>query len=209
MQAWKLSAIKEFESESSQRFFSKMLNLYNGLLMLAGSLAIIFIKPISSLVLKGEFLGAWYLVPLFILAFVINGVSAFLGTFYIANKNTKALMTSTLIGSIMNVSLAYILIGRIGIIGTGISVVISYFMISIIRVVQVGKKIKLDLELKRIIPSYLLLIILTAVITTEMEYVYIVATIIFMILVYLNRSHIISIMNAGISFIKKTCNKKL
>jgi O-antigen/teichoic acid export membrane protein len=209
MQAWKLSAIKEFESESSQRFFSKMLNLYNSLLIFAGSLVIIFIKPISSLVFKGDFSTAWYLVPLFILGFVINGVSAFLGTFYIANKNTKSLMTSTLIGSVISVSLTYILIGRIGTIGTGISVVISYLTISIIRIVQVKKKISLDLEFKRIIPSYLLLITLTAVVTVDMEYAYIIATVILIILVYLNRSHIISIMNAGISFIKKTFNKKL
>ena len=86
MQAWKLSAIKEYESESSQMFFSKMLNTYNALLVVAGGFVIAFIKPISGLIFKEDFASAWYLVSPFILAFIINGVSAFLGTFYIASK---------------------------------------------------------------------------------------------------------------------------
>jgi O-antigen/teichoic acid export membrane protein len=201
MQAWKLSAIKEYESESSRKFFSDMLNLYNAMLIIAGAVVIVFVKPISSLIFRGDFVSAWYLVPPFILAFVINGVSAFLGTFFIANKNTKSLMSSTLLGATVNIVLAIVLIKEIGTIGAGIATVISYFIISVVRTIQVKKQMKLQIEFKRIIPSYLLLILLASIISLNVGNVYI-NVIIMLILVWLSSNHLITLVYKGSAAIK-------
>lgn len=203
MQAWKLSAIKEYKSESSQQFFSKMLNLYNALLILAGALVITFIKPISALAFKGDFSNAWYLVSPFIIAFVINGVSAFLGSFYIANKDTKSLMNSTLIGAAINIILNYLMIKEVGTIGAGISTVISYFIISLIRIIQVKREIKIHLELKRIVPSYILLVLLAIIVSVNIKYVYYIAILILVMLVWLNSKYILEMIRVGRSYISK------
>jgi O-antigen/teichoic acid export membrane protein len=207
MQAWKLSAIKEYESESSQRFFSEMLNLYNALLIVAGATVIVFVKPISALIFRGDFASAWYLVPPFILAFVINGISAFLGTFFIANKNTKILMNSTLVGATVNIVLAYILIKQIGTIGAGIATTVSYLSISIIRTIQVKKQMKLHIEFKRIIPSYLLLILLTAFISMGIKSMPLVIFIVILLFI-LNLKHIIQITKAGAIIINQWWRKR-
>lgn len=202
MQAWKLSAINEYESESSRGFFSKMLNLYNTLLMIAGAVVIILTKTISGMILKGDFFNAWYLVPPFILAFVMNGISAFLGTFYIASKNTKPLMHSAFVGAIVNVVLGFVLIKEIGTIGAGIANAVSYFIISVIRTIQVKKEMRLYLEFKRIIPSYILLIILTAIILSEAQNASIISFVILITLVWLNRYYLEKILELGLSFKK-------
>lgn len=207
MQAWKLSAIKEYESESSQLFFSKMLNLYNALLIVAGAIVIAFIKPISSLIFRGDFASAWYLAPPFILAFSINGVSAFLGTFFIANRNTKSLMHSTLAGALLNIILNYALIKEIGTIGAGIATAISYFVISVIRTVQVKKQMKLQIEFRRIIPSYILLILLTAFVSLEIKNVAAISSVLVFLLVVLNSKYIIQLKNAGLTLIGKRWRK--
>ncbi|MGI6490887.1 MAG: lipopolysaccharide biosynthesis protein [Pelotomaculum sp.] len=206
MQAWKLSAIKEYESESSQKFFSEMLNLYNALLIVAGAVVIVFVKPISSLIFKGDFASAWYLVPPFILAFVINGVSAFLGTFFIANKNTKSLMYSTLLGAAVNIGLAVVLIQEIGTLGAGIATVVSYFIISSIRIIQVKKQMKLHVEFKRIIPSYLLLLSLTACISMEIKSVAI-TLLLLVFLIMLNGKHMGRIIKLGVTLINQKWRK--
>ncbi len=208
MQAWKLSAIKEYESESSQKFFSEMLNLYNALLIVAGAIVIVFVKPISSLIFKGDFASAWYLVPPFILAFVINGVSAFLGTFFIANRNTKPLMYSTLVGAIVNIALAFILIKQIGTIGAGIATTISYFSISIIRTIQVKKQMKLHIEFKRIIPSYILLVLLASIILIDIDNSCILAFIILLILILLNSNYLIVLAVNVFNILKRNVTKK-
>jgi len=207
MQAWKLSAIKEYESESSQMFFSKMLNTYNALLVVAGGFVIAFIKPISGLIFKGDFASAWYLVSPFILAFIINGVSAFLGTFYIASKDTKSLMKSTLIGATINIILNYILIKKVGTIGAGIATAISYFVISIIRIVQVKKQIKLQIEFRRIIPSYILLILLTAFVSLGIKNVVAISSVLVITLVVLNSKYILQLKGVGLAIIGKRRKK--
>ncbi len=195
MQAWKLSAIKEYESESSRQFYSKILNLYNSVLIIAGAFIIAFIKPISSLIFKSEFSSAWYLAPVFILAFVINGISAFLGTFFIANKNTKSLAYSTLIGAGVNIILNFVLIKRVGTFGAGISTAISYFIISIIRIVQVEKKMHLNLEYARIITSYILLVVLIKyVLNTNI----IIIGFILSLLLMINKKHILDFLGKAI-----------
>lgn len=203
MQAWKLSAIKEYHSESSQLFFSKMLNLYNALLIIAGAIVIAFIKPISSIIFRGDFVSAWYLVPPFILAFVINSISAFLGTFYIANRNTKALMNSTLVGALLNIVLNFVLIKQVGAIGPGIATVISYFVISIIRTVQVKQQMKLQIEFKRIILSYILLILLSIAVSLDIKNVVAISSILVTLIAILNIKYIKKLKNVGLTFARK------
>lgn len=200
MQAWKLSAIKEYDSESSRQFFSKILNLYNSVLVVVGALIIAFIKPISSLIFKSSFLSAWYLVPVFILAFVINSISTFLGAFYIANKDTKSLAFSTVIGAMIHVFLNFVLIKKVGTIGAGIATVISYFIISTIRVVQVEKVMRLHFEYARIISSYILLVILIIyALNTNM----IATTFTLLALIMINKAHIIDFFRAGILYLRR------
>ena len=212
MQAWKLSAIKEYESESSQMFFSKMLNTYNALLVVAGGFVIAFIKPISGLIFKGDFASAWYLVSPFILAFVINGVSAFLGTFYIANKDTKSLMKSTLIGATINIILNYILIKKVGTIGAGIATAISYFVVSRIRIIQVKRKINLHVEFRKLNFSYLLLTILAVFISSglssDSKKSLIISIVVLIVLIWLNSKALVELALNTLRAIKNNINKR-
>ena len=116
-------------------------------------------------------------------------------------------MKSTLIGATINIILNYILIKKVGTIGSGIATAISYFVISIIRIVQVKKQIKLQIEFRRIIPSYILLILLTAFVSLGIKNVVAISSVLVITLVVLNSKYILQLKGVGLALIGKRRKK--
>ena len=68
-----------------------------------------------------------------------------MGTIYTAAKKTKMVMTSTVVGSIVNIILNYLLIPLTGIYGAAIATAISYVVIYLMRKLDSKHIIKLNL----------------------------------------------------------------
>lgn len=158
-QAWQLSAIEEYESNSKSDFFSKILNYFVILLIISASGILSVIKPIIQYVIAPEYIESWKFVPLQLIAIVFSSISSFLGANYIASKETGGVLTTSLIGGAASITFNLIFINVFGLYGAGLSSMISFGLMSLIRYKQVNKKMPINLDKVKFIISLLLIFI--------------------------------------------------
>ena len=195
-QAWQISAIKEYKSKEAKTFFSSMYKCYNLVLVIAIMLLILFLKPIAKILFAKEFYVAWKFVPFLLLAILFGALSGFLGSIYAANKDSKMYAKSTVIGAITNTTLNILLIPLFNGYGAALATFISYLVIWIIRTKNIKKYIEMEIEHKRNIAVYILLIIM-CIVTQAIQSVtvYFLDLAIIIIVVYLYRKTINNIIN--------------
>ena len=159
-QAWQISAIKEYDKENSAEFFSNMYKIYNIIILFFVCLILIFLKVIAKILFAKEFFIAWKYVPFLLLAILFGALSGFLGSIYAANKDSKMYAKSTAVGAIANIALNFSLIPNFGAQGAAIATCISYITVWILRLVFMKKYIVLDINLKKDLFSYLLILVM-------------------------------------------------
>lgn len=157
-QAWQLSAIKEYDRDDSSGFFINIYNAYNCLIMLSCSALIIMCRFIALLLFKKDFFTAWQYTPWLMLAASFGALSGYIGSIFASVKATRITAISTFIGAGINLTLDIILINPFGPMGAAIATLISYFVIWGVRLFQVKKYIKLNVNLWRDIFIYFLIL---------------------------------------------------
>lgn len=144
IQAWQISAIKEYGEQDTAKFYGQTFTIINVLMCAACSWLIILTRPLAHLMYAKDFYQAWQYVPFLLISSVLNCASGLLGPILSAQKNSKAMMWSSLIGAganiVMNIGFVYL----IGIQGATIATVICSLMIYEFRKIAVGKDIKIE-----------------------------------------------------------------
>ncbi|PWJ65603.1 Membrane protein involved in the export of O-antigen and teichoic acid [Fibrobacter sp. UWB15] len=203
-QAWTLSAVKDFDPEDKNGFFSKMYNSYNVCMTIICSLIIIFSKYIARLLYAQEFYTAWKYSPLLLIAVVFGALSGYIGGIYSAVKDSKAFAKSTLYSAIINIILNIVLVKTIGIMGAAMALVVAYAFVWAFRVITVKKYIRLELNLGRDVLCYFVLLLQTILLlSVETNVVYLYESILFFILVLLFKNSLCEIKDKLFSFAKK------
>lgn len=146
-QSWQMSAIEEYDSKDKSKFYTDVFNVYSKFLFFGTSFILVFLKLIVQVAVSDNFYEAWKYVPFLLLTVVYSSFSSFLGTNYIAAKKTRGVFFTTIIGAVINLVLNLILIPIIRLNGAGISSMISFLSIFIIRLVDTRKFIKLEVNL--------------------------------------------------------------
>lgn len=159
IQAWQLSAIKEFDSKEGNEFISKTYNICSSGMVLLCSLLIIFTKPIAHLLFSKDFYAAWQYVPVLLIYIVFNSLSGTIGGVFSAAKKSKALASSAIVGGIANVILNFLLVYMFGVIGAAVATVISSVIIWGMRIKESRKIMILDISLQRQCLQYALLLL--------------------------------------------------
>lgn len=160
-QAWTLSAIKDYDSEDKDGFFSNMYCLYECGMVLVCSVLIATSQILARFLYAKDFYDAWIYVPWLTIAIVFGAMSGFLGGVFAAAKDTKLFGQSTVIGALINIVLNVILVYFVGSVGAAIATAISYISIWVIRVKHVKKHIAVQFQMGRDILSYILLFVQT------------------------------------------------
>lgn len=168
-QAWQYSSSLEYGKSSSNSFYNTVFKYYSSFILSACSLLIMILPLVSKVLLKGEFLDAWHYAPLLLVSATLGCYSSYFGTFYIASKQNKMLMISTIIGAALNVLMGITLIPIIGVYGALIASIVSYLIIVIIRIMDTKKYVKIDIQPKLIIIS-LIIILIQAILLTNNNY---------------------------------------
>lgn len=157
-QAWGISAVKEFDKDDKDHFFKNVYSSYNFLMVFCCSILIILSKILAHFLYLREFYSAWQYMPFLMISIVFGSLSGLLGGVFSAVKDSKILGGTTILGAILNIILNLILVYKIGIIGAAIATAISYFIVWAIRLITSRKYIRFNINLKRDILSYILLI---------------------------------------------------
>ena len=209
-QAWQYSTSKEIASKDNSIFFSNVFKIYSFGCTFLCLLLITFNKFICFIILKEEFYVAWKFVPILLLAATFGCFSTFFGTFYNALKNNKMLMISTIIGAGTNIILNMILIPLFGGLGAAVATAISYLVIVLIRIKNIQKYIKLNINKENLIIKILILIICSISASfTNSSVIYYICIVSLLILVIMDFNTLKLIINKTLNFIKsKLKNKK-
>lgn len=158
-QAWNLSAIREFNANDEDGFFSKTYTIYNAGMVLVCSILILLNILISRMLFSDAFFEAWKYSSVLLLAGLFSSLSGFCGSIFTAVKNSKIFATSTVIAALINIILNGIFIKVWGLQGAVIATAISFFTIWLIRLVNTYKYISWKLNIKKDCVAYILLIL--------------------------------------------------
>lgn len=187
-QAWQISAIEEYKSKDSGKFFSQIMNLTIEVLFVGVALLTLFSKPIVVILSTQAYFPAWKVVPWLALAVLYSSLSSFLGTIYTSTMQTRYLFVTTFCGALTNVVANLVLVPTLGLIGVGISATLAFVMISLMRFRDSRKFIKLTINRKKWIMSQLLFFTeIICLYWLPAMYGYIFAFVITIMILYVNR----------------------
>lgn len=158
-QAWTLSAVQEFDENDSNGFFSKTYGAYGFLMVSAASVLILFDKLLAHYLYSKDFFQAWRYVPFLLISVVFGALSGFIGGVFSAVKDSKIFAKSTMYGAGINTIMNFMLVPVFGAMGAAFATMTSYFLVWCIRLFHMRKYIKVVMNLKRDIASYVLLLI--------------------------------------------------
>lgn len=150
----------EISKNKREKFYTTALNEYVkflgfGLLMLLPFINIIFKHMIDI-----SYYDAKSIIPFFMIATFMSAISSFLASIFSTLKKTNVVFTTTLIGSIVNVVMVHLLIGRLGVQAASIALFLGFTANVIRRIVVLKKYIDIKLD-------YKLFSLLTLIITVD------------------------------------------
>lgn len=187
-QAWTLSAVKEFNSEDRNGFFSKMYGMYNMFMTIVCSGVILISRILAKFLYSKDFYFAWRYVPFLIIAVLFGALAGYCGAIFSAVKDSKAFAYSTIIGAAVNILLNLVLVKICGALGAAIATTISYALIYCLRLRKAKKYIDLNINMFRDWCGYFALLVQTVlflVFEQEELTLYIVQVIIFIFILCL------------------------
>jgi O-antigen/teichoic acid export membrane protein len=168
-QAWQLSAITEYNSEDSKRFYSTVFNAYQSILYIGSAGILLFLIPIAK-VLLGDFHEAYIFAPLLIIAVLMSCLCQFLSSIYSATKNTSHSLWTSLLAAVNNIVLNLILIPRVGPQGAAFATMSSYGLCFIVRVFDTRKMLAYKVDWIKLILNITTLFIMCIVIVNEKKF---------------------------------------
>ncbi|MDR0848363.1 MAG: lipopolysaccharide biosynthesis protein [Propionibacteriaceae bacterium] len=132
-QSWRMSAAREYESEDRADYYSAMFTIYASIQFLMVSVLLAVLKPLMALLVGPAMGDAWRYVPFLLLGSVYSAISTFLGVNNEAGKRTLGLLLTTLCAAVTGLTLNWILIPRIGLMGSVISTLAAYVLLVALR----------------------------------------------------------------------------
>ena len=133
-QAWQDTAIRQYQTPDRDLFFSRIFNLYTfylGVLLVTCAIGLKIVLPwIVDASYQDSF---YYIYPCFLTVFFF-ALSSFLDLGYQCSKQTKKMMPSILLATVINLSLNLIFIQYLGLQGVIIASIISYAFLFVYRI---------------------------------------------------------------------------
>lgn len=125
LQAWQVSAVKEFNSEDSDYFLSNVFSTVEMLVVLVCSMLILFSPLISMFLYSGDFFEAWRYVPFLLVYSVFSIMSAMWAPFFSSSYDSKPIAVSTVLGGLVNILFGIPLVACFGVYGAVFSSILA------------------------------------------------------------------------------------
>lgn len=191
--AWVLSAVKEFDPEDKDGFFSKTYNTYGALMTTACSGIILLNVPLAHFLYSKDFVAAWQYSSALLFSVMFNTLTVFQGSVYSAAKKTKAIATTTIISAIVNTVLNAILIPMFGALGAAIATAFAYFTMWLARYISSKKFIAMEINIAKDCMVYGVIVL--QIIFEHLEgHFYIGQVLCVLLVIFLNRKYINAII---------------
>ena len=158
--SWTESISIAIKDDDVSDYFNKMFNIVLRLFtaMAVGLIACMpFVFPIM---INEKFSAGYGLIPISIIGSLFNVVVGLISVIYVAEKNTKAIASTSIVSAVINIIVHLILIKFIGLYAAVISTFVAFFVMSIYRLMDASKRyFKVRIDMKFIIQSLIALIV--------------------------------------------------
>jgi len=116
-------------------------------------LSLVFILSLFSeifvrLFLSAAYYDAWRYMPVMFLGVAFLSIASFYGAFYLGNKETKGLFSTTIYAAFINIILALVLVSSFGLMGVVIATTIGFLALSVLRARYARRKNFVDIPWK-------------------------------------------------------------
>lgn len=189
--AWQYSAVADADEQSRGSFFSEVFRTYSGLIFMAASALIALSKIFARVMLADAYYSAWQYMPTLVIATTFSAVTTFLGSIYMVKKKSMMSFLTSMCGAVINVTVCFLLIPKLGTQGAAISAAISYFVVFIVRAVNTRHYVRFDMHPPVLAANSVLLLAQCSVMVSEMKYWIVIEGVCFLLVVALNAKPII------------------
>lgn len=120
---------------------------------------LVIIKWIYPILIDAQYEEGFWIVPATVIGVMFNSVAGFLGTFFMAENDTKTIMKSTLIAAALNIILCISMTYFLGLQGAICSLAIAFFALCCLRLYQSSKCYGISIGMRALL---ILFFVLTA-----------------------------------------------
>lgn len=170
MNAFGLTLVEEYGQSSFSDIFNKVLKSYMMVIVLLAILIVIFAPLIISLFTDSEYYSAWRLLPGLTFSAILSSMSGLVGGVFMARKESKYFLYSSVYGAIASLVFTYVLINSFGMTGCILAVCLSFGVMLMIRLYYAWKDINgFDIKYYIVLFGLLGLCILIRLSTVEIK----------------------------------------
>ena len=197
-QAWNMSAITEDDSDDRDSFYENVFDFNQSLLYILVAGCLLIVQPVTNFWIGADFRDCVKYSPIIIYATIYSCFTTFMGSIYLASKQTKRSLFTSLVSGVINVGLNVILIPRIGLYGPPISTVAAYMTVFIIRAIDSRKLVPFRIDMKKMIVNNIVILVMMFICLFETDLMhhlllYAIVTLLFFAVFILNRKAVESI----------------
>lgn len=164
--SWTESAALHMNDSDKEPFFSNVITSMFKAFMCMGILIIACMPFLFPVMVNKNFSDAYGLIPVFVLASMLNVVVGLYSVIYVALKKSKEIAKTSLYAGIINIIAHLLLVKWIGLYAAPVSSVIAFGIMAVYRYIDIKKYINIKLDLKWII------VILAMYIESTLVYMY-------------------------------------
>lgn len=201
MQAWNLSAIKEYNSKDSAAFYTHTYKTLRVFLSVCTSVLIIISIPLARIMFAKDFFVAWQYSSILLISGLFSGLSSFWGSIFSASKKSSLFVYSTVAAAIVNVILNALLIPRYKVYGATTATAISFFTMWLIGYICVQRIKRLEISAFREGFIFCILVIQIVLENCEQHY-YPVQIILIALLAFVSKDELMSLSKIIKSFVR-------
>lgn len=141
--SWTETASRSFEDDDKSVYYSKMFeSLYK--FLIGVMLVMVTIMPlIFDVIIDDKYYEAFNIIPILYFSVFFNCMVSFLGSLYIAAKETKTVGFSSIFGAVINIVIILVLINKMELYAAAIGAACSFFAVTVYRMFDIKRYIKI------------------------------------------------------------------
>lgn len=148
--SWTESASLHINDEDKNEFFSGVFNKTLKYSLVVCLLIIVALPFLFNILISQSYSEAYIYIPILLVGMIFNIIVSFLGSIYVAKKLTKEVAKTSFGAGVLNILINVFLVKYIGIFAAAISTVLAFLIMSIFRIIDVQKYVKLKINFKEI-----------------------------------------------------------
>lgn len=156
--AWQEDAFEKANDKNKNEVYTNMFSIYIAIFSIATAFSIIFVKFLFPYIIGEQYNDALSILPPYFIAIYFSGISTFLGQIFGAEKKTTTLLSSTILGTVVNVLVVSLSINSLGIMSIPIGSLLGYMVCTAMRYINLHKIIKININKRDIIHATIIII---------------------------------------------------